>query len=104
MKRPKEFSPPSNPGELVIAVVSIVLLILVMASLGGCVSKLSGPEPKWAPPFYRYKPVGTRCTFYSPMLAHTVDCDEPEIQDMLMFDAKYMPLLIEKFNSCETWK
>lgn len=84
MKRPKEFSPPSNPGELVIAVVSAILLILVMASLGGCISKLSGPEPKWAPTLYNVIP--------------------DDKKKYLCTEADNFTLLIEKFNACEVWK
>lgn len=99
----RKLKPPSDHGELLWAVISIIVMVFIMCSTA-CVSISRGVEPKWEPSIYRFKATSGRCTFYSPTLKHTLDCDEPLIQDFVLIHASQFSALSEKFNSCREWK
>ena len=99
----QEFSPPLNRDDLVIAIATLIFLIFAYASIG-CTSLRGGPEPKWAPAFYNYAPQDGRCTFYSKISNHRIDCDEPLIFDHVLLPADSMIMLQKKFNACVEWE
>lgn len=105
MRRSNDYKPPFFHDDVTFAVVILVVVLFILF-LSSCsfFPKLSGPEPKWSPTIYRYKPAAGKCAFYSPSIKHLIDCDEPIIQDMILLDVNDLSKLAEKFNACERWQ
>lgn len=105
MKPSNEYKPPFVHDDLTFAIaILVVVLFILFISSCSLLPKFSGPEPKWAPNIYRYKKMNDRCTFYSPAIQHSIDCDEPIANDMIMIEAAELMKLGEKFNACERWR
>jgi hypothetical protein len=76
----QEKSPtPSDPVEVVYALILIVVLMYILAMTSGCVSfeKESGTEPIWKPHTFLFSPSPDgRCAFVD-RTGFVLDCDDP---------------------------
>ena len=94
--------------DLRCACISYLFLILIAASLAGCISipRSAGVKREWLAPAYTYNPnVAGKCLLTDLVNKHTIDCDEPKMYEMMCTPlVELKKLETGVINQCEVWR
>ena len=87
---------------------SFLILLMIAASLTGCISipRSAGVKREWQAPVYTYNPnTAGKCLLTNLVTEHTIDCDEPKMYEMFCTPLTELKTLkTDVINQCEVWR